>query len=168
MVVSDASGHWGCGAYSGPQWFQLYWEGSGMEEQPIMVKELIPIVVAAAVWGAGWAGKVVECKCDNQAVVAVVSSCTSKNSAVLHLLRCLFFFEAHFSCSICATYLPGRENDLADDLSRNRLPSFLQKLPHMPRQPCGVPQELRDLLFNPLDWMSPLWRSRFSNTLKRM
>ena len=24
-VTSDVSGSWGCGAYSGPQWFQLQW-----------------------------------------------------------------------------------------------------------------------------------------------
>ena len=57
--------------------------------ESIMVKELIPIVVAAAVWGTDWARKVVKCKCDNQAVVAVVSSRTSKNTAVLHLMALL-------------------------------------------------------------------------------
>ena len=93
VVVSDATGSWGCGAYSGQQWFQLCWSGSDVREETIMVKELIPIVIATASF---LGGHTVQCKCDNQAVVAVISSRTSKLPMIMHLLRCLFFFEAHF------------------------------------------------------------------------
>ena len=41
-----------------------------MEDYGIMAKELLPIVVAAAVWGAEWSGKTVMAKCDNLSVVA--------------------------------------------------------------------------------------------------
>ena len=27
VLTLDASGHWGCGAYSGPNWFTLRWNG---------------------------------------------------------------------------------------------------------------------------------------------
>ena len=97
VVVSDASGSWGCGAYSGRQWFQLCWSGSDVRGETIMVKELIPIVIAAAVWGRLWGDHTVQCKCDNQAVVAVICSRTAKLPMIMHLLRCLFFFEAHFN-----------------------------------------------------------------------
>ena len=57
-IVSDASGSWGCGAIFGPNWFQLRWAGLGStRDQNITVKELSPIVVAAAVWGPLWVGK---------------------------------------------------------------------------------------------------------------
>ena len=165
-VVSDASGQWGCGAYSDRRWFQLCWSGSSVQEESIMVKELIPIVIAAAVWGKHWTGHTVQCKCDNESVVAVIASRTSKNIAVMHLLRCLFFFEASLNFCITATHLPGAQNELADDLSRNRLSDFLQKAPSMQPGPCGIPQELRELLFSPLDWTSPSWRLRFSTILR--
>lgn len=133
-----------------------------------MVKELIPIVIAAAVWGRLWIGDRIQCHCDNESVVAVISSRTSKNPSVMHLLRCLFFFEASFNFCVKAVHIPGAQNELADDLSRDRLSHFLQKSPSMHPEPCGIPQELRDLLFSPLDWTSPSWRSRFNTILNRV
>ena len=50
-IISDASGNWGCGAFcSSGKWFQIQWPDSWA---PIhtTVKELLPIVVACAVWG---------------------------------------------------------------------------------------------------------------------
>ena len=42
-----ASGSWGCGAYAGPHWFMLKWAGP-ISECHITVKEMVPIVIAAA------------------------------------------------------------------------------------------------------------------------
>ena len=47
---SDASGTWGCGAAWGPMWIQLQWP-SEWEEENIAAKELMPIVLASALWG---------------------------------------------------------------------------------------------------------------------
>ena len=90
-----------------------------------MVKELVPIVVAVALWGKLWSGTSVMCRCDNQAVVAVITSRTSHDKRVMHLLRCLFFLEASSDCHLVASHIPGRHNELADDLSRNHLYIFL-------------------------------------------
>ena len=51
QLVSDASGMWGCGVWHGSRWFQVQWDQRAAVLQ-IMVKELIPIVLAGAVWGA--------------------------------------------------------------------------------------------------------------------
>ena len=55
-LVSDASGSWGCGAFCGEDWFQLQWPES-LQDYQITVKELIPIVLAAAVSGQRLARK---------------------------------------------------------------------------------------------------------------
>ena len=81
-------------------------------------KELVPIIIAAAVWGRKWQGKAVLCRCDNAAVVAVINSGKSKDALVMHLMRCLFFFQAVFSLSLHAVHLPGKVNVAADCLSR--------------------------------------------------
>jgi len=49
QMASDASGHWGCGAWSGDRWFQVQWEftSAGL---PITTKVLLPIMVAGIVW----------------------------------------------------------------------------------------------------------------------
>ena len=44
-VTADASGRWGCGAFSGAQWFQVEWPESWAMVH-ITVKELLSIVLA--------------------------------------------------------------------------------------------------------------------------
>ena len=74
MVLSDVSGCWGCGATCGREWFQVQWAGLGCsQEYGIMAKEMLPIKVAAVVWGQKWAGSLVLARCDNM-VVATVNS----------------------------------------------------------------------------------------------
>ena len=167
-IFSDASGSWGCGAYSGQSWFQLAWTPKTTEYQ-IAVKELIPVVIAAAVWGKQWKGLDVKCYSDNQAVVAVVQSRTSRDSDIMHLLHCLSFIEARFEFCMSADYIPGKCNDLADDLSRNHLSSFLQKAVNASPQPTAIPQLLRDLLMvEKPDWLSRSWTHLFNDTLREV
>ena len=89
---SDASGSWGCGAYSGSQWFQLAWS-SGAAKYQIAVKEHLPVVLAVAVWGKDWKGLDVTCHSDNQAVVSVIRSRTSEDPDIMHSLS---FIEARY------------------------------------------------------------------------
>ena len=49
-IYSDASGTWGCGAICQCHWFQLEWDETS-EKYHISIKELIPIVIATAIWG---------------------------------------------------------------------------------------------------------------------
>jgi len=55
VLTSDASGSWGCGAWCGSTWFQLQWDNSSGLKQ-ITEKELLPIIIAAAIWGHSWGG----------------------------------------------------------------------------------------------------------------
>ncbi|XP_019858872.1 PREDICTED: uncharacterized protein LOC109587091 [Amphimedon queenslandica] len=107
-VISDASGSWGCGAfdqYHG-SWFQLPWPASWAEVN-IAAKELLPVVIAAAVWGRRWAGQRVLFLSDNTAVVAALSSRSACHPILAHLLKCLFFWEAKFDFEHSADHIPG-------------------------------------------------------------
>ena len=158
VVTSDASGKWGCGVFWKLTWFQFAWE-EPLYNLSIAIQELIPIIVAAAIWGKHWKGYSVQCQSDNQTVVAVLTTRTSKEPHLMHLLRCLFFFEAYWDFSLYGSYLPGYQNDLADDLSRNHLSSFLSKVPEMNAVPTPIPSALKDLLLHSKpDWLSSNWR----------
>ncbi len=51
-IVSDASGSWDYGAICGCNWSQLEWLGLGQAQQyNITTKVLLPVVVAAVLWG---------------------------------------------------------------------------------------------------------------------
>lgn len=89
-MFSDASGRWGCGAIWDGHWLQWEWEGSWTDQQ-IMVKELVPIVAACAIWGRAWQNKHVLFMCDNMAVVQVITGLSSRDPTIMHLLRCMYY-----------------------------------------------------------------------------
>ena len=162
IVTSDASGSWGCGAWSGSSWFQFEWPQPASDDH-IWFKELFAGLLACAAWGERWRGSRVEWRCDNQAVVHAVAGRSCRDQTMMHLVRCLFFLEAWFSFELTAAYLPGVENKLADDLSRNRMSLFLSKA----RSPDPTPTRLRPalpgLLLGHADWTSPLWTKQFAS-----
>ena len=167
-VTTDASGSWGCGAYWGSEWFQLTWDDRCRSDN-IATKELIPIVVAAAIWGKKWQGKFVQARSDNQAVVATINSRTSRDPSIMHLLRCLFFIEASFDIVLSAAYLPGRQNELADHISRNNISPPLLLAYNMQSGPLHVPTPLKELLMGTKpDWTSAAWTEMFNSTLKEV
>ena len=166
-VTSDASGRWGCGAWSRNSWFQLQWPDKNLDI-PIAVKELIPIVLAGALWGKEWKRQRVRCSCDNEAVVAVMRTRTSRNPHLMHLLRCLFFIEAKYDFEFSCVHIPGKYNELADDLSRNRVCAFLSKVPGADRHPSPVPRPLLDwLLDKDMDWLCPNWIAKFNSSVRK-
>ena len=81
--ASDASGSWGCGAHTTDSWFQIRWDEQSLPFS-ITIKELLPIMVAAVVWGTRWRAQKVLCHCDNQAVVAVLNSRSSKQPCTVN------------------------------------------------------------------------------------
>ena len=89
-LTSDASGNWGCGAFSGKKWFMIPWSGP-ISSKHITVKELAPILVAAAAWGDEWKGTLVQVQCDNMAVVDIINKGSSRDRDVMQLMRCLSF-----------------------------------------------------------------------------
>lgn len=82
------------------QWFQIKWcdwpvfAGTGIAK-----KELLPIIVAVAVWGRCWVDSSVLCHCDIESVLSTI-----RRGVVRiwqwHTLRCLFFLEARFNISL--------------------------------------------------------------------
>ena len=97
VVLSDALGAWGCGAYWHPFWFQLRWS-SRSHHLPIAVKELLPIIVAAATWGPLWGPLWFHYGKDNTSSVVV----TTRYPVLLEPTRSydastLYFFEAFTS-----------------------------------------------------------------------
>ena len=76
-VISDASGTYSCGAFSLLHgWFQLEWPEIWLPVH-ITAKELLPIVIAAALWGHQWKYKCICFKSDNMAVVDILHPGTS-------------------------------------------------------------------------------------------
>lgn len=109
VITSDAS-NWGCGAFnSRGQWFQLQWPPS-WEQVHITFKELVPVVMAIALWGHQWRGGTVQCRSDNAAVVSIVKSGKSEKELAMHLMRTLFFYTAVYQLVVVAEHVAGSCN----------------------------------------------------------
>ncbi len=106
IVTSDASGSWGCGAFWDIKWFQLKWVGL-LRGAHIAIKELVPNVIAIAIWGNQWQGKVIQVLSDNAAVITAINKNTTRLRESAHLLWCLAFICASFQCQLRAAHIPG-------------------------------------------------------------
>ena len=126
VVTSDASGRWGCGAFCNTHWFQLKWPES-LPNYHITVKELIPVVIAAAIWGAKLEYSHVRVRSNNSAVVAIINGGYSRDADVMHLMRCLHFLSARRAFRLSAEHIKGSHSEAADALSRDSL-SFFQTI----------------------------------------
>ena len=168
VVTLDAS-DWVCGAFSSlGQWFQIEWPSS-WQSVHITFKELIPVVVAIVLWGNSWKGGTVLCRCDNAAVVSIVNSGRSTHELAMHLIRSLFFYTAVHQLFVVAEHVAGRDNEVANAISRNRSAIFHSLIPQACPRATVVPAELVDLLVtNRPDWTSGVWRSLFASILRKV
>ena len=164
---SDASGSWGCGALSHTlHWFQVQWPES-WRQCHIAAKEMVPVVIAVAVWGRPWSSSAVQVFSDNMAVVCAISSGSARDPLLMHFLPCLHFFCAHFQIILRAQHIAGVLNTAADALSRDKRNVFLSCFPQAPTEPSQVPWSLLNmLLHNQPDWTSSSWRTLFLSTLQ--
>ena len=112
----------------------------------------MPIVFTVAVWGKYWKRRIVECHCDNMAVVAVVFK------SMMQQMGSMFFLVAHFSVQIKAVHVKGASNVAANALSCNDFLCFLQVVLNAAKHPTSIPKELVNVLVvQKPDWMSPRW-----------
>ena len=109
-VTSDASGGWGCGAVTNTgQWFQVQWPESWSEIN-IAVKEMVPVVISVAIWGAK---SLLSVRTDNMAVVHPHSR-DSQRPAADAPAALPAFFHSHHQIGIRARHAPGVLNTAAD------------------------------------------------------
>ena len=167
-LTSDASGSWGCGAFlSTGEWFMCPWPPN-WAKMHISVKKLFPSVLACALWGHQWRGKMVSCLSDNTEAVAILRSGISQQESVMQLMCTLWFIKAYHSIYTVANHVAGAHN-LANSLSRDNPALFLRQVPSARRVPTTVPTDLRQLLLeSDLDWTSESWTVRLISILIRV
>ena len=148
-VTSDAAGSLGYGAFFNQEWFNGLWS---VRQRPLSIayKELFPIVIAAHVWGHHWVKHHVVFRSDNQAVVAILNSRSSKVECIMHLVRSLLMAAARFNFSFSAVHVPGILNPIADALSRFRWLEFLKLAPWALPSPTPIPEQVLMELTAPL------------------
>ena len=84
----------------------------------------------------------VEFLCDNESVVAVLKSGTSRDQGLMFLLRYLSMLAVRHSFSFTASSVRGKSNPIADALSRFQLQQFRRLAPYADLAPTEIPASL--------------------------
>lgn len=95
----------------------------------INILEFIPIFLALDTWGSFFHHSSLTFQCDNQSVVEISNSGTTRDENMLMVLRALTLLTLRLDVSICAVHVPGRLNIIADQLSRSQAtPEFIEQM----------------------------------------
>ena len=115
-----------------------------------------------AVWGCELAKHSVCVQCDNFSVVAAIKKGAARDNTVMHLLRCLWFFIAHYDILLIPEHVPGVSNMTVDHLSRCQMHCFFLLNPLASSTPTAIHPAILEML-NPqgVDWTSPHFHELF-------
>jgi hypothetical protein len=118
-VYTDACTEGG-GAHWGSNFFYVNWhlDCPTFEDCHINIKEVLSVVWAAHHWGHLWSNLKVCIFTDNMTTVSAINKCSSKNSVIMGLLRYLFWLSATNNFHLKAVHIPGKNNIVADVISR--------------------------------------------------
>lgn len=140
-IFTDASGEIGFGIFNNGSWVAERWPNN-LLNRSIQWKELFPIYICCSIWAPKFQGKRLLFHCDNNAVVNIWSSNSSKCPQIMSLLRNLFYIAAKHEFTVNVKHIPGVNNTLADRLSRLQLDKFRNMAPNADKEPTKVPKDL--------------------------
>ncbi|CAC5360218.1 unnamed protein product [Mytilus coruscus] len=131
-LFTDASSAIAYGGYFKKRWFQGIWPDDFIrpdeESFSIAYLELYPIVISAILWGHEWSTKRILFHCDN-----------IMSNVIMNLVRRLTWCAAKVNFVVHAVHVPGKENNIADALSRSQMKRFRQLAPDASPNPCICP-----------------------------
>ena len=129
-VFTDAS-NTAVAGYFHPDWFATTFSGSmaGAASMSINWRELYAVLTALATWGPRLSGRNVKFHIDNQSVVAALTKLYSPVPTFMALIRDWASLIVRYSVNPLPIYIPTGDNVDADDLSRMRINSFLERQP---------------------------------------
>ena len=138
QLFTDASGTIGWGAYWSGRWLQGRWSEAQLH-MDITWKELYVIVMAVHTWGSLWQRKKILFHCDNQAVVDIWESGSTRAKETMALVRLMYFSAARYNVNVCVIHIDGANNVIADCLSRFQQDRFKQLAPLANPTPDNIP-----------------------------
>ena len=139
MVTFDASGSVGFGAYFRGEWFFGSWTTS-QASQSIAYKELFAVVIAAHLRGPQWARHYILFLLDNEAVVYILNSRTSKILDLMCLVSHLLASATHYNFFFSSQHVPRICNSVVI-----RCPTFIGRSSGVWRQKLSCFQCLSHL-----------------------
>jgi len=146
-LYTDAAGSSGFGAFFAGHWVCGVWPTEmRVTTKHITFLELFPIVLAIILWGEQLCNRKLLLRCDNQAVVDIISRQTSRDQPCMSLVRELVLRCLQHNILIKARHIPGVDNTIADALSRLQVPLFRKLAPTADATMTPIPTVAWELL----------------------
>lgn len=136
----------------------------------INYKELLSVLFAARRWGHLWANSRVIIHTDSQVAKAILNKGTTRHGSVMEVLRDLFWLSVQNNFDLTAEYLPGKENNLADAISRLQEPGQLLRLDSYyghSLEPLHLPFHMSYHAFLSLSQQIRTWQHLKQNWIRR-
>ena len=110
----------GAGAFFNGLYFHTSFPTAVLDSfgQDINTLELLTIMAALKLWGPLLRGKRFILQCDNETSVQALTAGRSRTPGMQACLREIWFLSAIFDFELRAEHIPGRDNTIADHLSR--------------------------------------------------
>ena len=96
---------------------------------------------------------------DNSALVSIVNRQSSKSKRVMMLIRRMVLLLLKYNIMFKAQHIIGKENNIADSLSRKQFQRFIQLAPEADKDPESLPEEF-------LAMMSEMKETNYCNLLQ--
>ncbi len=131
------------------------------------MKELLPIVMAVAMWGrAPLEGCNGVLQMRQHGGSCNRYSGKSKMDRAMHLMWCLSFFLAQWDVTLVCQHIPGVDNGAADALSRDSLLLFQQLVLESAAEATHIPVGLLQCLVRDTpDWTKVDWVTLFRGSI---
>lgn len=123
-IYTDAAQSLGCGGVYGKHWFSVKWPSEWWSDQNITFLELVPIVLAAKIWGNCLTNQCVIFHTDNSALSFCINKKSSKEPLVMALIRQLVLIDLYNNILSKAEHISGQHNCMSDALSRLQIDLF--------------------------------------------
>lgn len=135
----------GFGCYFHRRWsFGIWpesWHIQGITDD-ITILEFFPLLVSLYIWGTELRNKKITFNCDNQSVVEILNSRTSKSRRVMVLLRAFTLKCLELNILVKGSFIRGSRNIKADYISRLQFDKFSAVAPDAAELPSAVPTHL--------------------------
>ena len=124
----DASQQSG-GAFCQGDWMYCNWlaDWPAMAGQHINIKELAMIEQSVARWAPCYPGHKLCIQTDNMAAMAMTNKGSTSHPVAATLLQSMALTALTYNVTVQTIYLPGKDNEMADSISRLQSPGQLQR-----------------------------------------
>ena len=141
-LYTDASSDIGFAAVFGKKWVAGAWH-KPFTSSDITLLELYPLILATELFGQYLANHCILFMSDNSGVVEIINKTTSRNRAIMTLVRKLVLTCLRYNILVRSRHVPGYQNVIADHLSRLQLEKARQVSPWLEPIATKIPDPLR-------------------------